>query len=696
MARHDGDGRDGSGATALAGSMALEAPAEGARGCRGEATGGAAAGAAVPADGRRPAGRGAGRGGWTRAHDYFAHVETDDAFVAGYTTAVGSRVSDVVEDVLVNDNDQVEKGTLLVRLDPEPFRVQVEMKQAELKSQSLLVQQMVKAVETDRAELANARLKVAAALAGLEEAWKAVEGRQEQVRYRVASLHAAAAAMRATQAEVVLAEKDHERIQNLVSRQSGTTAELDQRWATLVSAREKVKAAEQQVQQARAQLALPPDFKDPERVPADLERSDTEVRRAVAMGQQVLATLGVEFGRDLDPVAFQRLLQGLKARAPAGWIDRVPLVQAAQAKLESSLAALGGTEFDPAYPERHPSVMKVQKELDDAFLHLGYTEIRAPVSGFVNRRSVHPGDQVQAGQALLSIQPLDDVYVVANFKETQLADLRIGQSVAIHVDAYPGRPVRGRVSGFAPATGTASSLLPPENATGNYVKVVQRHPGADRPGRAEPDRHAPVRGDVGDPGGGHQDPARRPGRRRTRLCSPTRTAWRGPRGPPMSQGSGEASYSPPLQHLADRGHGHAGHLHGGARHLDRQRGPAPHRRQPLGVERGEHLGPHQLPGRQRRHPAALRLALGLHGPEAVLPDVGRAASPSARPSAAWPRACEQLSSSASFRGSEAAGLQPSEQAILMDTFPAEEAGHGHGRLRHGGARAPVLGPTLGG
>jgi len=184
----------------------------------------------------------------------------------------------------------------------------------------------------------------------------------------------------------------------------------------------------------------------------------------------------VEFGRDLDPVTFQRLVQGLKARDPAGWIDRVPLVQAARAKLGSSIAALGGAEFDPAYPERHPSVMRVQKELDDAFLHLGYTEIRAPVSGFVNRRSVHPGDQVQAGQALLAIQPLDDVYVVANFKETQLADLRIGQSVAIHVDAYPGRPVRGRVGGFAPATGASSSLLPPENATGNYVKVVQRIP----------------------------------------------------------------------------------------------------------------------------------------------------------------------------------------------------------------------------
>ncbi len=89
---------------------------------------------------------------------------------------------------------------------------------------------------------------------------------------------------------------------------------------------------------------------------------------------------------------------------------------------------------------------------------------------------MNPGDAVQAGQGLLAIQPLDDVYVVANFKETQVADLAIGQPAEIEVDAYPGRTFRGRVSGFAPATGAASSMLPPENATGNFVKVVQRIP----------------------------------------------------------------------------------------------------------------------------------------------------------------------------------------------------------------------------
>ena len=412
--------------------------------CRGEATGGAAAGRRflLTGVGLLAAGLVVWVGG-PRARDYFAHVETDDAFVAGYTTAVGSRVSDVVEDVLVNDNDQVEKGTLAGTARPRAVPGSGRDGAGGAEKPDLLVQQMVKAVETDRAELANARLKVAAALAGLEEAWKAVEGRQEQVRYRVASLHAAAAAMRATQAEVVLAEKDHERIQNLVSRQSGTTAELDQRWATLVSAREKVKAAEQQVQQARAQLALPPDFKDPERVPADLERSDTEVRRAVAMGQQVLATLGVEFGRDLDPVAFQRLLQGLKARPPAGWIDRVPLVQVRAG--EAGIVARGAGRYgvrprvSRAAPERDESAEGARRRRAEAQLH------RDP--GARCRASSTAGRSTRATMC----RPAGVAVDPAARRDLHRGQLQgdaarrpaIGQPVAISVDAYPDRIFHG-------------------------------------------------------------------------------------------------------------------------------------------------------------------------------------------------------------------------------------------------------------
>ncbi len=419
---------------------------------------------------------GAWKGGpWIRG--YMAHVSTDDAFVTGDASTVPSRVADVVERVLVHDNDYVAKGALLVQLDREPYRLLVEQKRQDWQQARMQVDGMIRAIEAARAELEQARDQVRSSVSSLEEAWRAVEGQQEQVRYQIASLRAEVASLRAAQADLILAEKDHQRIKNLVAQQSGTAAELDQRLATMQSAREKLKAAAERVQQARALLALPPDYQHPERVPADLEHTATAVRRAVASGQQILARLGLASSVvPLQPEALRRAVQDLASRTSESWFDEVPSVRVARAQFERAEAMLGGPSFDPSHKDQHPSIVKAREELEEAELRLGYTEIRAPVSGFVNRRSVNSGDAVQAGQGLLAIQPLEDVYIVANFKETQIADLSIGQPVEVEVDAYPGRTFRGRVSGFAPATGAASSMLPPENATGNFVKVVQRIP----------------------------------------------------------------------------------------------------------------------------------------------------------------------------------------------------------------------------
>jgi membrane fusion protein, multidrug efflux system len=407
--------------------------------------------------------------------EYFSRVETDDAYVAGDPSAVGSRITETVRNVFVKDNDFVEQGTLLVTLDRATLELQADQKRAELKQQELQLEQLVKQLETNRASLAVARDKIGIGIAGLLESIKTVEGKQEQVRYRVASLRAAAASLRAAQAELIFAEKEFGRLDRLVARQSATQSELDQRRSVLDNAREKVKAAEQQVQQVRAQLAISPNFKQPDEIPNELERTDIEVRRSVATGQQILAQLGVRFGRNLDPAMFHQVISAVLAR-PEGWIDEISSVREAQGQLDQTLAALGGKSFDPARLYEHPLVVKLRKELEEAELKLSYTEIRAPVSGVVNRKSVNAGDHVQAGQALMAIQPLGNVYIVANFKETQLGDIVIGQAVEIYVDAYPKHPLKGRVSGFAAATGAASSLLPPENATGNFVKVVQRLP----------------------------------------------------------------------------------------------------------------------------------------------------------------------------------------------------------------------------
>jgi membrane fusion protein, multidrug efflux system len=410
-------------------------------------------------------------------HHFFSHVSTEDAFVTGDATSVASRIADAVEEVSVRDYDFVERGTLLVRLDREPYRVLVEQKQSELANAKLTIDRIIRSLESARADLEQARDQVRSSVAALDEAWHAVEGQQEQVRYRIASLRAETASLRATQAELLLCQKDYERVKRLAADQTATREELDQKLAAYQSARERYKASEQKVQQARAMLALAPDYQHPEQIPADLERSGTDVRRSVAAGQQILSKLGIASGlHSIEPESLERALHDLMDKTSENWFDQVPAVRSARAALDQTVAMLGGPAFDPAKPYEHPSVTKAQKELAEAELRLGYTEIRAPISGFVNRRAVNPGDNVQAGQSVMSIQPLDRVYIVANFKETQLGDLQIGRPVEISVDAYPNRVFHGRVSGFAPATGAASSMLPPENATGNFVKVVQRVP----------------------------------------------------------------------------------------------------------------------------------------------------------------------------------------------------------------------------
>ncbi len=407
--------------------------------------------------------------------DYFRHVETDDAYVTGDPTFVPARIGDVVEAVYVDNTDFVERGAVLVRLDRVPYQLAVEQRRTALAQAKLKIDEQVASLVAARADLERAKNQVRARLAGLCASWHAVEGSQEQVRYRIASLHAAIADRKAAQAQAELARQQFERVHRLVDQRSATHEELDQRRAEWESALERVKADDQKVQQARAVLALKADYAHPERIPADLDQTDTDVRRAVATGQEILAQLSVPFRSDTGPEGLKRTLGSVMSESPAV-LDQLPEIQSAQAKIDQVLASLGGPSFDPARRYEHPSVVQAQKELEQAELQLSYTEIRAPVSGFVDRKSVNPGDHVQAGQGLMRLQPLDGVYIMANFREVQLDELRIGQPVEIHVDAYGHRVFKGRVSGFAPATGASSSLLPAENATGNFVKVVQRLP----------------------------------------------------------------------------------------------------------------------------------------------------------------------------------------------------------------------------
>ncbi len=407
---------------------------------------------------------------WLR--HYLTHASTDDAYVNGHVTYVAPRVTGVAEEVLADDNQYVEAGALLVRLDDKPFRVTVDERRAALAQAKLTVDQQSAALEQARAELEQARAQARAQLAGLQGSWYLLSTVQDLVRYQIAALRANTATLNLQKANLTLAQKEHDRQAVLTTRQAGSQDDLDQRVAALQVAREQVNAAEQAVRQARVMLGQSPTAADPENVPADLPETFPGVLYAVSSGVQTLSQLGVSFNfSKMTPAGLGEQVGALKGNVV---IEQSPGVQAAQAHVRQALAPLGGHDYSPGQPCDHPLVVRAQKELEQAELDLKYTEIRAPIAGYVSRRAVNPGTHVQPGQTLLAVRPLQDVWIDANFKETQLGDLYIGQPVDLHVDAYPGKVFHGRVAGFSPGTGAAMSLLPPENATGNFVKVLQR------------------------------------------------------------------------------------------------------------------------------------------------------------------------------------------------------------------------------
>ena len=243
-----------------------------------------------------------------------------------------------------------------------------------------------------------------------------------------------------------------------MKRGSATQSELDQRNNTLKEAVEQEKEAWETIQATRAQLGLPPDYKNPLDFPKELESQQSLVQSAVSDIATNLAQAGIRFDpKDAAQArAFDDFLRPEGDRSAGEGLEKV--VEAAPA-VSVALASVEGR----------------QKQLENALLQLRWTEIRSEVAGYIQDRQVNPGNRVEPGQTLVSIRPTY-VWVAANYKETQVDDIRIGMPVDLHVDACPHRVFKGRVAGFSPGTGLSQSLLPPENATGNYVKVTQRLP----------------------------------------------------------------------------------------------------------------------------------------------------------------------------------------------------------------------------
>jgi membrane fusion protein, multidrug efflux system len=373
----------------------------------------------------------------------FNTISTDDAYVNGHVTFVAPRVSGQISRVLVDDNYRVRKGELLAELDKEPYQIAVSQKKA--------------AVDTAEADLQAAKAEARGIEAeARSRRWK-LQRAVEDLDNQIALLHARVAALDKSKATLALAQVDFNRAKQLLGTPAESRQEYDRAQKTLSTAEAQVNEDLAEVYQARASLGLPAQpGEDFGQVPSDLDETFSSVLQAQADLIESAAQLGVTHSFDQSPK------QMLDEFAKHGDIDRyfaqitteAPAVKQAEAKLEVA-----------------------NRELAQAELDLRYCDIVAKIDGVVTRRNVNPGDYVQVGQNLMAIRSLHDIWVDANFKETQLADLRIGQAADLYVDMYGGRHVfKGRVSGFTMGTGSTLALLPAENATGNFVKVVQRLP----------------------------------------------------------------------------------------------------------------------------------------------------------------------------------------------------------------------------
>ena len=372
-------------------------------------------------------------------------VSTDDAYVNGHVTFVAPRVAGQISRVLVDDNNRVHAGDLLAALDKEPYQVVVAEKQA--------------AVDTAQADLLAATAAVRAIEAEARSRRWTLQHAVQDVDNQVALLHSRVATVEKSKAALALAQVEFDRAQQLVAKADVSREVYDQRQAKLTTANAELTQSLADVNQIRVSLGLPPQPKtggDLGQVPADLDENFSSVLEAQAALIQSAAQLGVVHSFEQGPRAMleQFEKQGDIDRTFAQYAADAPAVKQAQAKLEAA-----------------------QRDLAQAELDLRYTDIVAEIDGVVTRRNVNPGNYVQVGQNLLAVRSLSEIWVDANFKETQLRDIRFGQSVDLYIDMYGGKHVfKGRVSGFTNGTGSTLALLPAENATGNFIKVVQRLP----------------------------------------------------------------------------------------------------------------------------------------------------------------------------------------------------------------------------
>jgi membrane fusion protein (multidrug efflux system) len=348
---------------------------------------------------------------------YYRNRETtDDAQVDGHITPIAAKISGRVQQVLVTDNEPVKAGQVLLRIDPRDYQAAVDQAQAALdvaEAEALSAGADVPRTKTDVASgNSSADAQLLAAQADLQRAQTMYDMAQ------TADLAYAQANVDKSRANAEFAKADLARYKPLLDKGEISKQQFDSAQASADATNSAWRADQEKLAQARRNVEV---------AKAQMESAKARVEQARAVVSAAHADSN------------QITMRSADARSKV-------------AKVEQARAAL-----------------------EAAKLNLSYTEVVAPVDGVATHKQVESGQIVQLGQGLLVVVPLQDVWITANFKETQLRNMKPGQKAEVKVDTY-GRTFSGHVDSIAGATGSVLSLLPPENATGNYVKVVQRVP----------------------------------------------------------------------------------------------------------------------------------------------------------------------------------------------------------------------------
>ena len=344
------------------------------------------------------------------------HVSTDDAQINGNITTVSARVKGQITHVYVAENQSVRKGAILLKIDDRDFKAALEQARAAY-LQAVGNQQAASISIPQQAAVTSAQ--TAQAEAGISQAASGLSTAQEKVAAAQQQAAAAAAQLDAANANYVKAQQDLSRAQTLYTEGAISRAQLDAAVANETAARAARDAAADNVRQASA---------------------------------------GVAQARSGISAAHAQLQAGSAQLAQAQTGTQTTEIKSAQAQ-----AATAQTKAAAA-------------ALETANLQYSYTTVIAPIDGVVTKKSVNVGDMVSASQPLIAIADQRQLWVTANLKETQLEKVRVGQRATIQVDAYPHEKFSGKVESISPATGATFALIPPENASGNFTKVVQRVP----------------------------------------------------------------------------------------------------------------------------------------------------------------------------------------------------------------------------